>query len=142
MVTNAAIEDFGDETRFYPVCAARRFILVKQRNFPPWQFFQAPPQIDQAFGRKSGADAAHIAPAIALRCRQQQGAEPLPRTGALGVAHDREFVRCQSLDLDPVVAATRAVRRIDALADDALEPLIAREPEGLLAMPHDVLAVT
>ncbi|VTS66506.1 Uncharacterised protein [Streptococcus dysgalactiae subsp. equisimilis] len=97
---------------------------LRQRAGIDRQGRQALMDLLQAGGGEAGADLAGVAqPAFLVRAveAEKQGADVPARALRLGVADDHELLAQLALELDPVVAAARAVDAAQALADHAFE---------------------
>ena len=92
--------------------------------------------------REASPDLAGVAQrATRVVAAEQQRAEMPARAGRFGIAADHELLARHALDLEPCARSARAVRRLRALADHALDAELARVREEARAAAAHVVVV-
>ena len=114
---------FGQQLRFQPVHAfgLEATGRIDHGGFLHLQRFQLREDAFQRGFVEPGADLAGVAQfaTVTIMQAQQQCAERTARTFRIGVADDHEFLAMLALELDPVAAAPRHIRRAETFADQA-----------------------
>ena len=133
--------DLRHELRLHPLHSflTRR---VDEGRVGTLQRCQAARQRGEPVLVETGAHLARVLELAAGRVvhAEQQRAEAGPRAARRGVADDHEVLLLAALELDPGLGAARLVDRIGALADQPLEPELARLVEHLGRVAFQVLA--
>src|SRR5918992_1792325 len=132
--------DFADQHRPQPLHAffARRILERGIRALVRSEFFR---ELAEHLVIEAGAHLARIDQlSRALVDAEQQRAEAVARTARRGVAGDDEVLAQPALKLDPALGAAGDIHRLGLLADQALEPELARVIEHFLRRAGKIVA--
>ena len=139
-----AIAHLGDQRGLGPMHPLERSALgqCRDRGVGALERFELRPERRQLGVAEAGANAAGImqaAPRVIIA--EQQGAQAAPPAGGLGKADYDELVAVGAFDLDPIVAASRPIRPVAALGDDAFQAIAAGVAKQLGTAADLVVAV-
>src|SRR5215210_8624462 len=126
--------DLRHELGADPEGAGRHRLEGRERRRVLLELAQPPAQFAQRCVVEAGAHLAGVAERAVLVVAHEERAEVGPRSPRSGEAADHELLLRVALQLQPVARATARVRAVGALRDHALEPLLARLAEELLAV--------
>src|SRR5690349_10947506 len=131
---------FGDELRAHPM-ALHVARLVLEGRLVGLEVGELLLERAQRGVVEAGADVARVAQ-LSLRVvdAEQERAEAAAAALRIGEAAHDELLALRALELDPRGRSRRRVRRLGALADEALEPLVARGFQKILRRTLEVLA--
>src|SRR5262249_45293871 len=112
--------DLRDQLGSHPVRSARDGPRVDERRLESVQRAKPGAEWAQRFGAVAGSDLARITEPTLLVVADEERPEVRAAAGRIRVAADDQLLLPRALQLQPVPRATRGVRRIGALGDQAL----------------------